>query len=477
MQSEVEMDKIRNFWKNKKGMTLVWGAFFLVLLLMLAGMAIDIGYMYFVKNQLQVAADSAALAGAAKLDGTTSVAQDSVREEAWKFACRNTAGGTTPGTNVNSSSNNVYLANNSSASCDSPPSGSMLNGGNDPAGDIVLGNWNTTDPSRLGPPDCRFLPAPGCPALSPAAVINAVKVVARRTGADAVDNISSGNNSVNVFLGQIFRMIGTDWSLMSAVSSAIASRPPRASSFVAMGSTACDIPITSNSDCVGLGNPYPCCTGPGTATCRVLSSSGSGSCCDSSCTTGHDPLDPKCSCCWKFFGWTGLSSNLSSSTFDDKVCTDSPYEDICGPACTPGGQIYGVGGVSTGAAFADYQAAMYDPSFDAGNKEITGGNVTGWSVIFPWTTGLNPIQGSPDCGGGGGGAYSILGYVKVHITAVCVTPGSTGHGCSGFHPHGYPTSTPPGCTGYPNASIVIDSISCTHCGSDDEPGLKAALVK
>ncbi len=101
------MNKIRDCWKNKKGITLVWGAFFLVLLLMLAGMAIDLGYMYVVKNQLQVAADAAALAGAAKLDGSSSVAQDLVRQEAWKFACKNTAGSLAAGTNVNSSSNNV----------------------------------------------------------------------------------------------------------------------------------------------------------------------------------------------------------------------------------------------------------------------------------------------------------------------------------------------------------------------------------
>lgn len=49
--------------KGKKGIMLVWGAFFLILLLMFLGLATDIAYMYVTKNQLQVAADASALAG------------------------------------------------------------------------------------------------------------------------------------------------------------------------------------------------------------------------------------------------------------------------------------------------------------------------------------------------------------------------------------------------------------------------------
>ncbi len=442
---------------DNRGIMLVWFALFMLpLLIIFAGLAIDIAYMYHAKNQLQVAADAAALAGAANLaDGSVSVTQDSVREQAWKFACKNKAAGVTPGTNVNGSSNNVYLANNSGTSCDTPPAGSLLNEGNDPAGDIVLGNWLPT--RATSPVDLRFLPVPGNP-LPAGAAVNAVKVVARRTGADAVANISSGNNSVHVFLGQIFRMIGTDWSFMSATAGAVATRPPGATSYVALGDTACPAgctyptvcPITTNVDCVSARHPYPCCTGLGTGTCRVLFPSGS------------HPLE-------EMFGWTSLLQPAgNASEFSTLMCSNSPFEEICGGgACNGNRIIYGVNG-TTNSTLQDYESLMYDPGFDSGNKEITGGVVTGWKVFYPQNTINDPMSGSGDCGGGG--RFSVVGYIKVHVIAVCAS-GTTG--CRGHNP-------PPGtCTGpnaYPSHSIVIDSISCISCGTP-ALGPKPALVR
>ncbi len=445
---------------DNRGIMLVWFALFMLpLLIIFAGLAIDIAYMYHAKNQLQVAADAAALAGAANLaDGSVSVTQDSVREQAWKFACKNKAAGVTPGTNVNGSSNNVYLANNSGTSCDTPPAGSLLNEGNDPAGDIVLGNWLPT--RATSPVDLRFLPVPGNP-LPAGAAVNAVKVVARRTGADAVANISSGNNSVHVFLGQIFRMIGTDWSFMSATASAVATRPPGATSFVAFGSGAClsgctyptECPITVNTDCVAARKPYQCCTGPGTGTCRVLFLSGS------------HPLN-------EMVGWTSLLQKAgNASAFSTLMCNNSPYENICGSpgTCGSNGIIWGVNGTSD-STLQDYESLMYDPGFDSGSKEITGGVVTGWTVFFPWQStaaGPDPMAGSGDCGAGG---FSVQGYIKVHIIAVCAT-GTTG--CRGHSP---PSGTCNGPNAYPNHTIVIDSMSCISC---DAPALgpKPALVR
>ena len=96
-----------------------------------AALAIDIGYFYHTKNQLQGAADAAALAGASLLDVTTNdPTQLTARQEAWKFACQNKAVGS-----------NVYLAT-SKPDCNASLSSGELNGSNDSTGDIVVGNWN-----------------------------------------------------------------------------------------------------------------------------------------------------------------------------------------------------------------------------------------------------------------------------------------------------------------------------------------------
>jgi hypothetical protein len=169
------LNKIRNYWKNKKGITLVWGAFFLVLCIMFLGLAVDIAYMYVVKNQLQVAADAAALAGTAKLDGTDSTIQTEARAEAVKFASANSAAGSM-----------VVLASNGD---------NTLSNTND----ITVGNWN---PSLSPPYSESRIP------------INAVKVMTRRTS-------GSPGGPVSLFIGKVF-----GWSLMDARASAIASFPP-----------------------------------------------------------------------------------------------------------------------------------------------------------------------------------------------------------------------------------------------------------
>jgi hypothetical protein len=115
----------------------------------------------------------------------------------------------------------VYLSNASDADgqCATIPDALLLNVGNDVDGDIIVGNW---DPTRAqSPTDLRFRPSPGNP-LQTGDVINAVKILARRTFASPVTNVSTGNNPVRVFWGQIFRFISGDWSFLNAVASAIA---------------------------------------------------------------------------------------------------------------------------------------------------------------------------------------------------------------------------------------------------------------
>lgn len=65
----------QNLYKNEKGSVLVLFSFFLVIIMIMAALAIDVGYFYVVKSRLQNAVDAAALAGAYKLPDT-GAAQD-----------------------------------------------------------------------------------------------------------------------------------------------------------------------------------------------------------------------------------------------------------------------------------------------------------------------------------------------------------------------------------------------------------------
>lgn len=195
---------------NDKGFALVYLALLIVVLVAIVGLAVDVGYMYVTKGQLQNAADSAALAGAAHLKTvTTNITamgnHSSARRQAWRFACKNSA-----------ATKNVFLVS-SADTCDSPPAN--LNDSNDPNGDIVLGHWNRAD----SPP---FTPADGVK------TINAVKVLARRT-------TDSPGGQVDTFFARILNVLGYDWSKMSAASDAIAAKQARATTFLAVCTQAC----------------------------------------------------------------------------------------------------------------------------------------------------------------------------------------------------------------------------------------------
>jgi Flp pilus assembly protein TadG len=167
---------------GKKGITIIWLALFMLpLLIMLAGIAIDIAYMYNVKNQLHVAADAAALAGAGLLGDKDDLSQASARVEAVIFANKNTAAGAP-----------VILG-------DGGAGNNTLSGLNDnPGNDMTVGNWDGTAYHPNQTP------------------VNAFQVRTRRTA-------NSPGGSVRVFWGQIFKFIGGDWSFMNAVATATAS--------------------------------------------------------------------------------------------------------------------------------------------------------------------------------------------------------------------------------------------------------------
>ncbi len=74
---------------ESRGQILIYLALTLILLFAFAGLAIDIAYMYFVKDELQVAADAAALAGAPLLGDPNNLQQADARNEAIAFALKN----------------------------------------------------------------------------------------------------------------------------------------------------------------------------------------------------------------------------------------------------------------------------------------------------------------------------------------------------------------------------------------------------
>jgi len=218
------MKKFRDCWKNKKGITLVWGAFFLILCLMFLGLAADIAYMYVVKNQLQVAADAAALAGVASIFDTNDLSQtvgpsgtsaDSARTKAIEFAGKNTAAGQS--VEVLTDNSNVLSDNN----------------------DITVGYWNGTTYSRNSTP------------------VNAIEVRPQRAG-----GLTGNRGPVSLFIGKVF-----GWNIMNARASAIAARPPRTNLSVSICSRTCNeiSPTPSPTNPTTLyWSPYPSEVDPGT---------------------------------------------------------------------------------------------------------------------------------------------------------------------------------------------------------------------
>lgn len=180
------------YFESKRGIALVYVALILVALFAFVGLAIDIGYMYVTKTQLQNAADSAALAGASKVKyvgtGTADpndLLQNPARTEAISFASKNTAT-KVPVAIVTDSSNTLSDSN-----------------------DITVGHWNGTTYAPNSTP------------------VNAVQVRPRRTDA-------SPGGPVSLLISRVF---GQD--TMGASSSAIAALPIRANSFISLCTESC----------------------------------------------------------------------------------------------------------------------------------------------------------------------------------------------------------------------------------------------
>ena len=419
------MKRFMKYVRNHKGVTLVMMAIMLAVLIMLASLAIDISYMYFAKNQLQVAADAAALAGAAGLNGTSSTAQKTnVRDIAWQFACRNHAA---------NKPKNVYLvavdpqANDPNATeaqkCDNIPTD--LNDGNSADGDIVIGFWNGSSFS------------PTVDTLN-GEIANAVKVVDRRSETGE----TYGMPQVGLFLGKFFALlkpVGADWSVMAVKASAIAARPPRPST----GLVLCDPVCTPGFD---LSDPFmtnqqskdPPETYYSLSYTEFLQKTPVGK---ATC------LNPKIHQCNG-----GLRDDCS--TADNTIVASYIWQERIAPTtCDLIRWDNGVGNIPD-----DVKCAFKSTTFDTDNKTINAGATVAWKVIVP-------IVPGSECPSGGVPGHStdvalITQFAEIVIVDVVDVKGDSTIG-NNKNPMG----------------IRISSIDCFPCGDWSHLGSKPSLVK
>jgi Flp pilus assembly protein TadG len=159
---------------NKRGGVLVFFAITLIVMMGMAGLAVDVAHLYGVKSQLQGAADAAALAGANALTGSTPVA--SATSAATTVAAANYADVYPPG--VANAGTAIPVTLNS--------------------GDVTTGNW-----------DGATFTANGAP-------LNAVRVVANRLGG------SGQPMAVNWLIRVMSLVSGSDYSTTGVSAVAIA---------------------------------------------------------------------------------------------------------------------------------------------------------------------------------------------------------------------------------------------------------------
>lgn len=170
---------LRGDQKNSEaesGAILIIVAVCIIMIFGFAALVIDGAYIYTTQNQLHVAADSAALAGASQIIDPSDCAANSTtpnyqaRIQAQTFAAFHKAGSAVGQTAINLS----------------------LNTGNNPNGDIILGNFDTTS---------RTFTA--CPAGNP---VNAVRVRSRRTN-ESEDGIDPSNAPVSTFFAPVLNTV------------------------------------------------------------------------------------------------------------------------------------------------------------------------------------------------------------------------------------------------------------------------------
>jgi Flp pilus assembly protein TadG len=213
--------------RNERGISAILIAGIMFFLVFMVGFAVDMGYMYVVKGQLQNAADAGALAGAKKLvikSTATVFDQYTAKSVARKFAECNNVAECKPfsdGVSLNPSTTYNTL---------------------DDTNDITVGNWNPSPPPGTLQYDETRTP------------INAIKVRTRRTSV-------SKKGQVNLFFSKVLSVVGYDWSKMSTAAEAIAAIPPRENVNILFCQNACDADATDPTNPKVLDPPRQMLTG------------------------------------------------------------------------------------------------------------------------------------------------------------------------------------------------------------------------
>jgi Flp pilus assembly protein TadG len=197
--------------KNEKGFAIVYLALIIIALVCMVGIAVDLGYMYIAKTQLQNAADAGALAGAAKLKPEDSTTSTVAKLEAKRVA----------------EANNVVERRPFSG-------GVLLDGSNQlsSGNDVTVGNWNPAQSPRY---DESRTP------------VNSIKVRTRRTA-------DSPFGQVNIFFSKLF-----GWQSMGATGEAICGRAAIATAPLGLCFNACSLgsSISATTPVRFYWSPYP----------------------------------------------------------------------------------------------------------------------------------------------------------------------------------------------------------------------------
>jgi hypothetical protein len=378
------MKRFMKYVRNHKGVTLVMMALMLAVLIMLASLAIDISYMYFAKNQLQVAADAAALAGGSNImrvydnpplnpSDPPPYKQLTARQQAWKFACKNKAAGLP-----------VFLVTDdgrapSAPNCDNLPTANLNESNNSASGDIVVGHWRSTCPPGFS---CGlglacepagsgyFCPATGLTGLR----INALHARPRRSGE------TIGMPAINLVFGKIFTILpgNPDWSFMNVRASAIAKS---------------DLPL----------GPFPLCI----RNCGT--------------STPLSTVSPNLTPGLRWFlkkvdgppdiGWTTFFDNNTSATnINAYISGQKEPPEICGDC------MYTTEGLTS--SVCDLREKIRQ---ERKNYNVQGVTINGWRVLIP----IFPETPCPTAKGSGcfedpsyqpGDPYLVIQYADVIIT-------------------------------------------------------------
>jgi uncharacterized protein (UPF0333 family) len=276
--------------------------------------------------------------------------------------------------------------------------------------------------------------------------INAIQVRTRRSDT-ATPN--SPQRQVPIIFGKYF-----GWDRMSTAAVATAAIPARATSSIALCPDFCQGGVSANvmknyTTLSGSTRPILMDTGPSTPSNNI-------------------------------YAWTSYDSNVTStSDVRDLICSQ---DSISRTAC--GDTIYSSMG-NQASSLCNLEAQMYNPYFDAGNKEIVaisgGVSTTAWWMVVPITESCPP--------GAQGNAWDpkpVIGYAKIRTLAICTTgcgSGSIKTPCSSaYSAPGNVCNLIKSKYGFSASQIhnkmIIDKFQCVDCGSSGSlfPGLRPVLV-